>query len=261
MTERQTEDPTLLGRDRELTALGRLLEAGGPAVVALVASPGMGKTAVLDAVEARAEARGWKVARRREERDVVVSEGSTPGAFVSQLHHLFDLPRSEPGDAAAGGASWASLATGSRAAGVTAMDDEISRLGCQISDLSPVLVLVDDCDPRPPFLDWFIELLRKVRGASERVVVVLAGLTGMEEALAGEVDLVLELGPIPEADVRRYLAQLWRDVDPPVGEAELAAYAAEATVRPAVLGRLTRLFALLESRTGGRSGGVEAAAG
>ena len=54
---------TLVGRDAELTQLGRLLTGDSERAVVVCGEPGVGKSALTDQVSARAAAEGWRVVR------------------------------------------------------------------------------------------------------------------------------------------------------------------------------------------------------
>jgi hypothetical protein len=245
------EDLPLLGRDRQLAVIDRVLESGGPAVIAVVARPGLGRTVFLDEVEDRAVAAGWRVARRDPDGEIGVGAGSTPISFAAAIRRVLDLPiapgaeRPYQGAGHAPGAASGTSSGGDDGGAIPGADPLAVGLVRDLHAGGPTIVLLDDCDPRPPFVEWFSSLLAEIRRASPGVAVVVVGLPGMDGALSERVDTVLELGPLPEMDVRALLERLGRNIAPPLAEEELTTYVEESTGRPAVLGRLARLLALV----------------
>ena len=80
----------LVGREAELAQLSQLLTADADHALVLSGEPGIGKTALLERVSARAVADGWRVVR------VLGVEAEEAFALGGLNQLVFNLPEIEP---------------------------------------------------------------------------------------------------------------------------------------------------------------------
>jgi DNA-binding CsgD family transcriptional regulator len=219
--------PALAGRDRELAAGERLLDAirrGRPGVVELVGEAGIGKTALATAVAAHAERRGHSVLRTRAaafERDVPYGlwielldgavETLPPTALAGLgTAHCRELARLLP--ALRDGQADAQTADASSSAARFRLHRAVGALVAALAGRGPLVLVLDDLHwADPAGLELVLHLLRHPPDAG--VLFVLACRPGpAADALAEAArDLParaqLELGPLPDAAARALLGE------------------------------------------------------
>jgi hypothetical protein len=117
-----------------------------------------------------------------------------------------------------------------------------------VADLArraPVLVMLDDYRPSPPFARWFERRLALgLRSVDAAVVFVVATQT-VGPDLAGCADAVIELKPLSLEAVRGALLAIDPPLRVPLDAHELDAYSRHAR-SPGVLGSLIRVLTLEE---------------
>ncbi|HST42280.1 MAG TPA: AAA family ATPase [Conexibacter sp.] len=220
--------PPLAGRNRELAAGDRLLEAirrGKPGVLELVGEAGIGKTVLSAAIAARAEQAGTAVLRTRAaafERDVPYGlwvellDGAVDALPPTALDglgrgHLHELGRLLPAlrEAEAGGAGALPDAVGdvSSAAARFRLHRAVGALVATLASRGPLVLALDDLHwADPAGLELVLHLLRHPPDAG--VLFLLASRPGaaasaLAEAARDIPSLVqIELGPLSDADAR-----------------------------------------------------------
>ena len=237
------QPPVLAGRDAEIDARLRALEAGptNPAFTALVLGPrGVGKTAMLAVVAAEAEAVGWRVIRVETPLSPQPGEGAV-ASIVEQAHdHLDDI---EPpakrkltgmSPPLLGGAQWENVParppTFHKLVG-TLVDRAVAAGG------SGVLLVMDEFhNLNPPEASTISGTLQQVtKLAHKNLAFVGVGLPHIESTLLTDKGFTFfhrcaraPVGNIGTADAMEAIGRPFADSGAPIG-APLLRRAADAT--------------------------------
>jgi DNA polymerase III delta prime subunit len=213
-----------VGRERDVYRIEAALNRGRGLLIAVVGEVGTGKSRLLRTVERRARARGWATARADESGELSVLPSTSPQSLVSRTVALLGA------DA----------------------DAEPAGFVHALERHAPTLVCLDGFRPSRDFARWARDTLhRRLHATQAPVAIVVAGT---RHELEGEVlamaDEAVHLGPLDELTVARHLREMTEDLDPPVSDAEMAAYVAAVCPQPELLKSLTRaLLMVSRSRT------------
>jgi hypothetical protein len=262
--------PALIGREPELAQVFDVLAQRTSALILVPGEPGMGKSAFMRELNARAAAQGWAVAGSDASGELTITPSTTPPEFGRRLRDLLGLPA--PAGLTAtrlAGAEVGERATRSTdPAGQTALAGEggfiakvlegvkrwlseaswlnLKELVQDIASRAPVLLLIDGYSPNKTFERSFaLAFLPALRRRAEPVVVVLVEREQQLSGLAASATAVIPVGPVDERPIRQHLEGLATCVVPPLTEAELEEYAVAAADSPELIGSLTRLLALM----------------
>jgi AAA ATPase-like protein len=243
-----SDAPPLIGRAEELRQALEVLEKGTSALVLCVGEPGLGKSAFLRELSASASTEGWTVARADAEGALTVTPSTTPPEFGARLRRMLGV--TTPADVGATAIAPGPPEIEGGVEGAKRSLGETSWLGLTelapgVLSSAPALVLIDGYRPSEGFERGFLDaFLPAFEGAARPVVVLVAE---REEALGALIDAasaVIRFGPIDEPPIRAHLERLGGELDPPLTEDELQAYARAATDDPELIGSLTRLLSL-----------------
>lgn len=222
----------IVGRTRELKTFQDLLDRHEPALVAVSARAGMGKTRFLLELEALAGAKGWAVAYRRKYEEFAIHPDSTAESFSKSLRRYLDLLAPEE-----------STLFGKNAGQLRRSPTLLQ----QMNRRAPVLVQVDGYQPEPRFSAWFEHsFVTSLREGSMPALLVIADVPEIMEPLAARMgpDAMIELGPLAIDEVTEFFRSTTQGVEPPLGVDELERYSQAASEDPEVLVGLARVLPL-----------------
>lgn len=235
----------LIGRERELAQLRKVLERRRPALVLVTGPVGVGKTVVLQAVDGVARQLGWSVAHQDAEGPLQIDPTTTSDEFCIRVSQLLDLiDEGEP-------AAPAGILEAVPASDVGRHPDAVvpSRLRALarrlrgLAHAAPVLLLVDSYQPEPGFEREFVRVfVRELARDRAPVVLMVADRPRSGRRRLPATDTV-EIGPPGAAAIKRYFQELGRGLDPPMEPAELDTYVDLGHDTPE---SITGLAALLE---------------
>jgi hypothetical protein len=243
----------LVGRDDQLRAFERILDARRPAVVVVTGPVGSGKSRLLRELGVVACAHDWRIVAPPGEFAFAVTLDATPWSFAGQVQEALV--------AHAGARAFESnpvldayaLSRGVAASAVApppappGADDLAASLIDAIRDLCPALVSVDGFRPNTGFADWCgVQLLPAIRRSGLPILAVLTLETEPELDILPHVDAHLELDRLDEAATERYFREVGRRLSPPMRDAELRAYVRASAARPELVHSLRRVLALAE---------------
>jgi DNA-binding CsgD family transcriptional regulator len=218
--ERSLDSPRLLGRDAELAAMARSIEAGrrgDGALLAVEGSVGIGKTALLGSALRAARERGMRALLAT----ATPLEAEFPFGVARQL---FDPVRRELGDEA-----WVALSSGAARFSARALDERALEvadpsedpgfatlhglywLSANLALERPLLLAIDDAQwADRPSLRFLTHLARRLEGLPVLVVVaVRSGDPPTDELLVSELlaaaELTLRPGPLDEPQTTVFL--------------------------------------------------------
>lgn len=227
----------LVARDAELALFDAVLARRRPCVILVKGEAGMGKTALLEAMQVRARGQGWNIVPSERVEKLSVAPGTTPEFFSRRTRELLGL--AAPGDDTAG-----AVAPLDRTRGT------LHPLVAEFQRRAPMLVLVDGCHATPAFTDWLaLVLIPEIKAGDAAVVLVLAEREGHFAMLDRLADERIVLGPLDEAALKTLLAATSARLAPSMEADELRAYIAELTHRPDLLGSLLDVLALAAPRS------------
>jgi len=236
--------PPLIGRDQELTRVETILEQGLPAVVVVSADTGMGKSSLLREIHARVTARGWRTTHGESGDNLSVEPTATEDTFRQLVLTLLDSSTE--------GSYFDSMTGRSRVAPAPSLVYQLSRR-------APILLIIDGYRPDPPFARWFTEsFIEDVKHAMEPIVIVVADQSANLAELERHADEVINLGPLDQQAVKRFLESASRRIDPPMQEEELDTYVEAARKDPVRLAILARLLTLAQQAEPGTDPPVSA---
>ena len=218
----------LIGRDREIGQLLARLASGQPGLVVIEGDASIGKGRVLRELSARVRAAGHVVV------PVEPADPAEPWLSVSKKTTVPDFSAAVDGfkEAAA-----------ERAAGESDFSSKAGRGDATGRPLT--LVLIHGYDPGAVFHEWFTGDFVRSTADSERLLVVAAGTpvdTGPLKQI-GAITL-LELGPLPRADVLKWLRAVDAEISDKLTAAEYEAYADAIAVQPERIAAFRRLLPL-----------------
>lgn len=224
----------LVARDAELALFDAVLARRRPCVLLVKGEAGMGKTALLEAMQARAAGQGWHIVPSERVEKLSVAPGTTHETFSRRTRELLGL--AAPGDDTAGAI-----------APLDCTRRTVHPLVAEFQRRAPMLVLVDGCHATPAFTDWLaMVLIPEIKAGDAAVVLVLAEREGHFAILDRFADERIVLGPLDEAALKTLLTATSARLTPPMEADELGAYVAELTHRPDLLGSLLDVLALAE---------------
>jgi DNA-binding CsgD family transcriptional regulator len=218
--ERGKDPPRLLGRDAELAAMGRGIDAGrrgDGTLLAVEGSAGIGKTALL----------GWALRAAREGgmRALIATATPLEAAFpFGVARQLFDPARRELGEEA-----WAELSSGAARFSARALDERALEVADPSEDPGfatlhglywltanlaldrPLLLAIDDTQwADRPSLRFLTHLARRLEGLPVLVAIaVRSGDPPTDELLVSELlataEQTLRPGPLNQAEATAFL--------------------------------------------------------
>lgn len=218
----------LIGRDREIGQLLTRLASGQPGLVVIEGDTSVGKGRVLRELRDRARAAGHVVV------PVEPTDPAKPWLSVSKKTTVADFSAAVDG---------LKEAAAERAAGESDFSSKAGRGDATGRPLT--LVLVRGYDPGAVFHEWFTGDFVQSTADSERLLVVALGTpvdTGPLKQIGGIT--LLELGPLPRADVLKWLRAVDAEISDKLSAAEYEAYADAIVVQPERIAAFRRLLPL-----------------
>jgi hypothetical protein len=242
----------VVGRDEQLRAFERVLDARRAAVVLVTGHAGSGKSRFLRELGARAAARGWRSVPAAEQPAIVVTRDATPASVAGRILALLADARGDAGpvrDAFALSRGVAAASTAFQPPASAAGDEIASALIAAVRAVCPAVVAVDGFRPNAAFARWLADLLLPaVRESGMPVVTTLTLDTEPPPEMLRSVDEHFVLDRLDEAAIERYFRRIGERLQPPMGEDELRAYVRAAAARPELVHSLRRVLALAERR-------------
>jgi len=230
-------------RPLELAQMLAILGRKRPAVIVITGDAGMGKTRLLEDLRARAATQGWAIAGSDSDRRLTIEPRTTRDQFREDLLATLPEPRDVTAPTASEQRSPLAAAAGVAWRALTQKADPVLAELARRSEGDPVLVTIDDYRPSAQFGSWFQRRFLPGLVASDLpMVAAMAERRGNVNCRASATD-VIALAPLSPEFIRRALADVSPDIDPPLSAHEVRVYAREAT-SPVLLDSLVRVLAL-----------------
>jgi hypothetical protein len=246
----------LIGRERELETLSGVLAARQPVLVVISGAVGMGKSALLGAVQEQAGGHGW---RRLPDGDQVLevhdgmSVASLEEALKSMVAHAdretesksFTVPPAQAPDGETSQpplAAVTSLLAGKRLMSASGRSRTVSGLIDPLRQLAPVIITLDVRTPDRAVSSWLTAKFWPAVHATDAAIVIVAVVAdrGHEQALAKAATTVLRLGPLDFRAVRSHLETITSALSPE----ELDGYTEAIRHDPGLLSSFSRVLPL-----------------
>jgi len=259
------EPPSLIGREAELSTAADILAQRAPALIVVAGDTGLGKSAFLREIGARAVADGWSVAGSDETGRLTVTPGTTPAVFERRVREALGLSGSEGVEASrhvADGVRGRTESTDGRGGDITqALFVKSTRDGSSrpadaawpgltelMRDLeahAPILLLIDGYCPSEAFGRTFTNAFRRsLMHSGESLVVIMGEREELLIDVMAVASTVIPFGALDHSHIHEHLEQLSHGLSQPVSEAELERYAHAAARRPEIIGSLSRLLSI-----------------
>lgn len=235
-TQVVADEPVLVGLDDQLGLLSETLEDGQPLLVVIVGGPGSGKSSLLQALRAQADAAGWNTAPAAASETFRVTTETTEETFSTQVQTLMAVPS---------GQSFVEQSPGNSVVGTSSGQQPLLPILKQLRARVPLLLLVDSFQATPEFADWFQNhFLRDVKRSGAPIIIAVAERPEAATRLSPLADLVVTLGTLDEQAIQQHFEMMGKQISPLMGEDELKVYVAAAYKEPEMLSSLTRALRL-----------------
>jgi len=226
------EHVLIVGRDREIAAIDRVLKHRRPALIVVSGEVGVGKTWLLRRVEERAVREGWRTVRLPSGALLGFSADTTSASVIELVRRVPVAPHTNTADIVA-------RTSGSPPEGPRSYD-----LVEQLRARAPLLFIIDGYRPSPELNTWFIAAIEALKQSAATVVVLVAEVSAEVRDLAGLASHVIGLEPLAVDAVRRHFELLAGGLKIELSATELDSYVQAVCQNMGVLEQLTTVLEL-----------------